>query len=1032
MDWKRVENFIVALGCALSMLLTPLSLSAQDSPPPPRGDDAEPEAEEQEVEEIVVTGYRRSIQNAIDLKRDSDLILEAISAEDIGKLPDVSIAEALARAPGLAGQRLNGRAQVISVRGLAPDFTNTLLNGRQQVSVGDNRSVEYDQYPSGLISDVLIYKAPAGGLINQGLAGTVDLRTIRPLNLNERVINLNARYVWNTQDSLNADGDDRGQRFNIFYADQFLDGTLGVALGFAHLTNPSQGEHHRAWGYPGEDFNGDGENELVIGGLDSLVRTSELERNAFMAVAEWRPNDRFSAAFDLYVSSFEEENLLRGLEFGFLWGGAQACTNERVADSGVTDCTTAATISNGFVTAGQYRDVETLVRNDVESRDSDLLALGLNLTYDFNGWRTEFDWSYSETDREDQIIESYSGTGNGNTNFGGTRGGGVTGTVDFSSSNSGTRIPFTGIDHARDTFVLTDPHGWGGGGNVQAGYLNEPDIDDELNQFTVRAGRDLSWMFLSDIEAGLHFSTREKTKIANEAILSLGHMANTDSTMPPVHVQTKPLPDGVFQTRLDFLGIPGIQSYDPRPLIANSRRTNADGFCLDDPATYTYCLVDNTVHPDVGEKNWSVEEDVFFGYFQLGLAAEIAGMALKGNTGFQLVFSDQDSTASSRQRANNDVGTDTTASVSDGKSYVDFLPSLNLNLQITDNQLLRLSVARTMARARMDDLRASQQFGYNFQNLGSTAESGDTAFWNGSGGNPDLNPWRANAFDLSYEFYFPDEAGYFAVAYYYKDLVSWVYRADRPYDYSVIQAALRADFERVDLRGILDGLLADAMMVMDNPDTGDVDERQAAIDRVNAIEMSLTDPDTNMLILPTTLIDQTSSIGPFNAPLNGEGGEIQGFEISLALNGHYFHDALTPFGLLFNYSNNDSSVVAEPGTAEITLPGLSEDLANVTVFYERGGFAARLSARYRSEFIGELQGFGAGREFRLVDDEFVMDAQISYAFPEQSRLAGLSMFVQGTNINDEPFATFQSNDRRQVIHYQEYGATWYMGFSYKF
>src|SRR5690606_4202867 len=100
------------------------------------------------LEEIVVTGIRRSLMDSIATKQDSTSIVEAISAEDIGKLPDVSIAESLARMPGLAAQRLNGRSQVISIRGLDPDFSTTLLNGRQQVSTGDNRSVEYDQYPS--------------------------------------------------------------------------------------------------------------------------------------------------------------------------------------------------------------------------------------------------------------------------------------------------------------------------------------------------------------------------------------------------------------------------------------------------------------------------------------------------------------------------------------------------------------------------------------------------------------------------------------------------------------------------------------------------------------------------------------------------------------------------------------------------------------------------------------------------------------------------------------------------------------------
>ena len=155
------------------------------------------------IEEVLVTGFRRSLQDAMRLKRDSDLIVEAISAEDIGKLPDNSIAEALTRLTGLAGQRLNGRQQLISIRGLSADFSTALLNGRQQVSAGDNRGVEFDQYPSELLGGVVVYKTPAASLTGQGLAGTVDMRTVKPLDYGERAVAVSVRYEWNQVDALN-------------------------------------------------------------------------------------------------------------------------------------------------------------------------------------------------------------------------------------------------------------------------------------------------------------------------------------------------------------------------------------------------------------------------------------------------------------------------------------------------------------------------------------------------------------------------------------------------------------------------------------------------------------------------------------------------------------------------------------------------------------------------------------------------------------------------------------------------------------
>ena len=108
------------------------------------------------LDAVVVTGIQGSIQNAIKAKQNSDNIIEAISAEDIGKLPDSSIAESLARLSGLATQRVDGRANQISIRGLSPDFAGTTLNGREQATIGENRGVDFDQYPSELISGAAV------------------------------------------------------------------------------------------------------------------------------------------------------------------------------------------------------------------------------------------------------------------------------------------------------------------------------------------------------------------------------------------------------------------------------------------------------------------------------------------------------------------------------------------------------------------------------------------------------------------------------------------------------------------------------------------------------------------------------------------------------------------------------------------------------------------------------------------------------------------------------------------------------------
>lgn len=309
-------------------LIAPASQVAQAAP-----------AADNALEEIVVSGYRQSLENAIALKRESSQIVEAVSAEDIGKLPDNSIAEAIARLPGLAAQRVDGRAQSISLRGLGPDFTATLLNGREQVSTGNNRSVEFDQYPSEIMSSVVVYKSPEGGVVGQGLAGTVDLRTMRPLQHGKRVLAVSARAELAGNGKLNPDSDELGYRITGAYVDQFADDTLGVAISVAHIDQPTQTKYSRAWGYP---MIGAGDTPpRAIGGIENRVNSETLKRTGVTATLEYEPSDSFATTLDLYYSHFDDKQIQRGVEMPFVWGGLP---------------TIVGSVDDGLVTSGSFNN----------------------------------------------------------------------------------------------------------------------------------------------------------------------------------------------------------------------------------------------------------------------------------------------------------------------------------------------------------------------------------------------------------------------------------------------------------------------------------------------------------------------------------------------------------------------------------------------------------------------------------------------------------------------------------------------------
>jgi iron complex outermembrane receptor protein len=263
-------------------------------------------------DEIVVTGIRAGLESSAKIKRQSVLIVDSVSAEDIGKLPDVSIADSLARLPGVTAQRLEGRDQRLSIRGLGPDFSTTLLNGREQVTTGDNRGVEFDQYPSEFFKTVNVYKSADASLIAAGIAGTVDLRMLRPLDQPNRIVAISARGQMNGIDKLNPDGTRYGYRASATYVDKFANDTLGIAIGVSATQTPSQNERYNAWGYSGT---GTAAEPFLVNGAKPYVQSNELKRYGGVATIEWQPSDSFHSTFDALYSHFEETQILRGIEF---------------------------------------------------------------------------------------------------------------------------------------------------------------------------------------------------------------------------------------------------------------------------------------------------------------------------------------------------------------------------------------------------------------------------------------------------------------------------------------------------------------------------------------------------------------------------------------------------------------------------------------------------------------------------------------------------------------------------------------------
>jgi len=893
----------------------------------------------------------KSIQDSIAAKKDNSSIIEVISAEDIGKLPDASIAEAIARLPGIAAQRTNGRAQTLSIRGLGPDFTVTTFNGREQASTNDNRTVEFDQYPSELVNQVKVFKTPDAGMVYQGIAGTTDIETVHPLTYDDRKIAFGYKREMDGQ-SANIPGlPDSGDRANATYIDQFMDRTLGVAFGVAYNKTPYQAQTREPWGYPpldGKDYPGLG-GDMVIGGDKDGVQSSYYQRTAYMGVVEFKPNDSVHMLLDGYHSDFREVQTIQRMEYGTIWSGATL--------------TSPGPVENDRVQSGSFPNVPfVVIENYNNDRHAKVDAIGLNTQVGFNEhWSMEADLSWSQVHRDDLRLESTAGLGTMNdpTLLPPTE------HVTFTTGSNGISYLTPSLNYSDyGSVFLTDPGGWGGG-ERRSGFVGAPDISDEIKAIRLSTTRKFDTpIFLQDVSLGVDYADRTKSK--NQFQSNLWLPGNISHAVVPDAYRT-----GIADS--SFFGSPsGIISYNALGLYNSGFWQPINS--VDDPAANPNDRINNV------QNTWEVNEKLTTAWLRFGISTEIAeGLPLTGNIGVQAITADQSSDLHLTSSVIPD-GTQTlpVTVVTEGDKYTDVLPSMNLALQFPNDIKWRLSAATTVARPRLDDLGGGSSYTVTADGGVPPNYNGTQYFWSRSGGgNPKLRPWKANAIDTSVEKYFGNKA-YVSAALYYKDLKTYI-----------VNESTVEDFTGVPLPPF-------------NP--GDPNASYALAD--------------------------ANRLGVSTLKVNHSGGYVKGFEFTASIPFSLFSDALDGFGFFASAAKNSSSIVIDG--QERPIPGLSTKVINSTVYYEKYGFSARVSNRYRGNFVGEVPAFDATLTLNNVSAESLLDAQIGYSF-QSGALNGLSVSLSGTNLTDEPFILNNLDTTPyNLIKYQNYGAVYALAVNYTF
>ena len=693
----------------LALAVTGTPVLAQDAPA------EEPAAVEGEEDAIIVTGIRGSIQSSLDAKREATSIVEVISSEDLGLLPDLSIADSLAR--------VRGRSQQVSIRGLGPDFSLALLNGREVVSAGNNRGIEFDQFPSELVAQGIVYKTGDAQLAAIGIAGAVDLRTVKPLDSKKRQLTVSGTYTYNDNGSLNPDFSSSGYRFFGSYVDQNEAGTLGWSLGATVQSIPTQIIQR-------ELKTNNGQIARTAAGVifprdnpRQGVQSREFKRTSVAGSLQFEPTDNLSLTIDGFYTGTQDEGIFRGTETPIAsWstnGGAQVG---------------AVTGSGPFADTATYTNVYPILRTDTEGADSDILAFGGNLE-----WKATdnlgfvLDYGYSTLDRNDVDYESYAGTGRA--------GSGPADRLTFTFPRNGEYSIAGLIDYTNPANVLlTDPGGWG-----QVGFLREPEINDELHQLRAETYWEFDGGLLDKITVGWLYTDRNKDFDNNGTFLRPG-TGFVNSSLA--------IPSSIIVGSTDTKGIgQNIIAYQPASLLTNG-------------AYRLERAIDDT--------EWTVEERIHNVYIQADIDGDLGSVPVRGNIGLRYIDTKQGSTGTLTGGRINDVE----------YSYSNWLPSANLSFEVMEDTFIRVAFAQTITRARLDQLAANQNLtvrpGICPDDNGDQTPDRVVGFnppaavcFDLSGGNPSLEPYKSTSYDISFEKYFTPGSA-IIVAAFYKDLSDWV------------------------------------------------------------------------------------------------------------------------------------------------------------------------------------------------------------------------------------------------------------------
>lgn len=945
-------------------------------------------AEDAEVQEVTVTGFRASIANSIEMKRNADTIVQAISAEDIGGLPDKSIAESLSRLPGITVTRSSGQAGTIQVRGMGEGYVFSTLNGREQVSPNGSRAMEFSQFPSELINSVEVYMSPKASLIEGGIAGTVELKTANPLKMkDDQSFQIGVRGTFNDKANELYDVEPLGQRLSLSFSKKLLDETLGVSFGYAKLLQSNAASQIENDNYTRPALTVDGKSVYAPESIFVKQKGGTDDRDGYMATVDFEPNEHLAIEADAFYSTFKSQSDERGIR-------VQGFRNMNVYNS--------TYFNDVYMTSGTFlgrKNSETIdfkVENNDTTTDYDIFSGGLSAKWSEDNWYLVADLAHSEASGlfRNSLSRAYLYK-KGPVNSAHPDGWYRDDDQQAAFALNGINIPKFSL--SRD---YTDTATLRMGRYEEYPYINE----DVIDAARIDGKYELDTPFIVSVEAGVRIAERNHKQSRNVFVYGDGGGGiTTDYSLAISDANSN-----VVNWEGDFSNMPSFMAINSRAIIEQAYK---DNLVLMSRTRYTGPNTREVANPNAfdadgnplprsivagarwGEgRSWSmteqadIQEDVNSFYIQANISTTLFDRDLTGNIGFRRVETDQSNMAFVNVNGDatkgaveicDDVGDcrSDLALTRIGVKYGNNLPSLNLIYHLAENDQLRFALARVLSRAPLNRLA-----NFNQGSVDATNSNGPTYNY-GSNSSPTLTPFLADQFDISYEHYMPDTNGSFSIAAYHREVKSFI--------------------------------------------------QDASIENFDFAANGFPIPETYPVLEGGLLVDKPVVNGTYTfSTNNAEGGYIRGLELAYTQTLSFLPGLWKGLGVSGSVSAVDSKITFvntfDPASSGGSLPfaGLVERSGNITVFYTYENFETRLSTTYQGSFVGEA--LNIARAPVIYAAETVMDYQASYKFDN-----GIDVVFSIGNLTDEPNRSYMLNEAlpRRL---NWFGRTFSLGANYKF